>query len=104
MSQRGAYRQVTECGGPRQSRVSCNDDDGDGTLDRDDHDQKRNDNGIPAPESHIARLYDFTPQRAVPCLSTRSSLLDTPRDPPWIEGRALNAIPRKLCHCSAGLQ
>jgi hypothetical protein len=96
MSQRGAYRQVAESGGPRQSRVPAA-----ATTERS---TVTNDNSISTPESHIARLYNFTPQRTVPCLGTHSSLLDTPREPSWIEGRALDTIPRKLCHCSAGLQ
>jgi len=74
----------------------------DGTLDRDE--RRKNDNSISAPESHIARLYNLTPQGAIPCLSAHSPLLDTPREPPWIEGCAPDAIPRKLCRCSAGLQ
>ena len=82
-------------------RAAACDDGTYGTLDRD---ERRNDNNISAPKSHIAQLYNFTPQRAVPCLSTHSSLLDTPREPPWIEGRAPDTIPRKLCRCSAGLQ
>jgi hypothetical protein len=82
-----------------ESRVACSCDGR--TLDRD---ERRNDDSISAPESHIARLYNLTPQRAVPCLGTHSSLLDTPREPPWIEGCALDAIPRKLCRCSAGFQ
>lgn len=95
MSQRGAYRwvvaesggTVTESGVQLQRRNA----------------RQKNDYTIPTPESHIARLYNFTPQRTVPCLSTHPSLLDTPREPPWIEGRVLDPIPRKLCRCSTGL-
>jgi hypothetical protein len=96
-------RLLKASGGPRQcSRVACGCDDG--TEPSTVTNSGKNDNSISAPESHIARLYNFTPQRAIPCLSTHSSLLDTPREPPRIEGRAPDAIPRKLCRCSAGLQ
>jgi len=95
------HRQVAESGGPRRGRVRPQ-------PGQNAHSEvfevKKNDNSFSAPESHIARLHNFTPQRAVPCLSTHSSLLDAPRKPPWIEGRALDAIPRKLCRCSPGLQ